>query len=52
MKLALAQLDIEAAALERNVERALDAVSVAADAGADCVALPELFDVGYFAFDA
>ena len=52
MKLALAQLDIEAAALERHVERALDAVSVAADAGADCVALPELFDVGYFAFDA
>lgn len=52
MKLALAQLDIEAAAVERNVERALEAIETAATAGADCVALPELFDVGYFAFDA
>ncbi len=52
MKLALAQLDIEAAAVERNVERALDAIETAATRGADCVALPELFDVGYFAFDS
>lgn len=52
MKLALAQLEIEGAALERNIERALDAIETAAAAGADCVALPELFDVGYFAFEA
>lgn len=52
MKLALAQIEIEGAAVERNLGRALDAIETAADEGAECVALPELFDVGYFAFEA
>ncbi|WP_135805549.1 carbon-nitrogen family hydrolase [Halorussus marinus] len=52
MRLALAQLDIESGAVERNRRRALDAVGAAADRGADLVALPEIFNVGYFAFDA
>ncbi|QFU84215.1 carbon-nitrogen family hydrolase [Natronorubrum aibiense] len=51
-RLALAQLHIEATDVEDNVERALEAVSRAADRGADLVALPELFNVGYFAFDS
>ncbi|MFC6718431.1 carbon-nitrogen family hydrolase [Natrialbaceae archaeon GCM10025810] len=49
--IALAQLEIDAGAVEGNVERALRAVDEAADRGADLVALPELFNVGYFAFD-
>ncbi|MFQ3317964.1 MAG: putative amidohydrolase [Natronomonas sp.] len=52
MRLALAQLEIEAADVEGNLGRAVDAVATAAEAGADCVALPEIFDVGYFAFDS
>ncbi len=52
MRLALAQLDVESGAVERNRRRALDAVGAAADRGADLVALPEIFNVGYFAFDA
>lgn len=52
MRLALAQLEIEATAVDANVGRAVDAIERAADNGADCVALPEIFDVGYFAFDA
>jgi predicted amidohydrolase len=52
MKLALAQIGIEPAAPEENVDRAIDAIESAAADGADCVALPEIFDVGYFAFDA
>jgi predicted amidohydrolase len=51
MNLALAQVAVEPAAVETNVERALDRVAEAADLGADLVALPEVFDVGYFAFD-
>ncbi|USZ68237.1 carbon-nitrogen family hydrolase [Halorussus salilacus] len=51
MRLALAQLEIEAGAIEGNRERALDAIAAAADRGADLVALPEIFNVGYFAFD-
>ncbi|QCW04078.1 carbon-nitrogen family hydrolase [Natrinema pallidum] len=51
LTLALAQLHIEAGEVEANVDRALEAVSRAADRGADLVALPELFTVGYFAFD-
>jgi len=50
--LALAQLSIEASAYDDNVERALSAIETAASRGADLVALPELFTVGYFAFDS
>lgn len=52
MRLACIQLDVEAGAVEDNVARALDRVREAAAAGADLVVLPELFDVGYFAFDS
>jgi predicted amidohydrolase len=52
MRLAGVQLAVEGGAVEENVERALDRVRAAADEGADLVVLPELFDVGYFAFDA
>lgn len=52
MRLALAQISIEGSALERNVDRAIEAIETAADRGADCVALPEIFDVGYFAFES
>jgi len=51
MKLALAQIDVEAGRVEANVERALSRIAAAAADGADLVALPEIFDVGYFAFD-
>jgi predicted amidohydrolase len=51
VRLALAQLEIEAAAVERNRSRAIEAIEAAAADGADLVALPELFNVGYFAFD-
>ncbi|WP_255169907.1 carbon-nitrogen family hydrolase [Natrononativus amylolyticus] len=49
--LALAQLRVEPGDVEGNLERALEAISRAADAGADLLALPELFTVGYFEFD-
>ena len=52
MRLALAQLEIESGAVAATRDRALDAVAAAADRGADLVALPEIFNVGYFAFDA
>jgi predicted amidohydrolase len=52
VKLALAQLAIEPADLRGNVERAVDAIERAADRGADLVVLPEIFTVGYFAFDS
>jgi predicted amidohydrolase len=51
MKLALAQLDVESGAVGANVDRAVAAIETAAADGADLVALPELFTVGYFAFD-
>ncbi|MFB6309447.1 MAG: carbon-nitrogen family hydrolase [Haloarculaceae archaeon] len=51
MRLALAQLRIDGGSVAGNVDRALDAVSRAADRGVDLVVLPEIFDVGYFAFD-
>ena len=51
MKIALAQIGIEAGKVERNVERALDAIKTAAADDADLVVLPEIFTVGYFAFD-
>ncbi|MFB6132620.1 MAG: carbon-nitrogen family hydrolase [Halanaeroarchaeum sp.] len=52
MKIGLAQLDVTAAAPAENRERALDAIDRAAERGADLVALPELWNVGFFAFDA
>ncbi|MFC7166178.1 carbon-nitrogen family hydrolase [Halospeciosus flavus] len=52
LTLALAQLEIEAAAVDANVERAVDALAEAAENGADLVVLPEIFNVGYFAFDS
>ncbi|MFC4360011.1 carbon-nitrogen family hydrolase [Halobium salinum] len=52
MKLALAQLDQEAGDVQGNVDRAAAAVADAASRGADLVALPELFTVGYFAFES
>ncbi|MFB6123745.1 MAG: carbon-nitrogen family hydrolase [Haloferacaceae archaeon] len=52
MKLALAQLDQTAGDVDGNLARAETAVADAADRGADLVVLPELFTVGYFAFDS
>jgi predicted amidohydrolase len=47
-----AQIAVEAADVPDNVDRAVAAVERAARAGADLVVLPEVFTVGYFAFDA
>ncbi len=52
MKLALAQLEITPKSPEKNRENAVEAIHSAAAAGADLVALPEIFTVGYFSFDA
>jgi len=52
MRLALAQFEIDAAAVDHNRRRAVEAVERAADAGCDLVVLPELFTIGYFAFEA
>ena len=52
LTLALAQLQIEGGATKRNRTRALDAIAEAADRDADLVVLPEIFNVGYFAFDS
>lgn len=52
MKLALAQIEIEPGALAANRRRATSAVESAAGRGADLLVLPELFTVGYFAFDS
>ena len=52
MRLALAQLDVEPAAVTANVDRALAAIDRAASQGADLVVLPEMFTVGYFAFES
>ncbi|MDR5671759.1 carbon-nitrogen family hydrolase [Halalkaliarchaeum sp. AArc-GB] len=52
VSLALCQLEIEPDEVARNLERALQRIEEAAANGADVVALPELFDAGYFAFDA
>lgn len=52
MRLALCQLHITGGAIENNVERALDAIAEAAGRDAEFVCLPEIFNVGYFAFEA
>ncbi|QSW98767.1 nitrilase-related carbon-nitrogen hydrolase [Haloterrigena alkaliphila] len=52
LRVALAQIEVESGEVDANVERALEAVSRAAARGAALVALPELFNVGYFAFDS
>lgn len=52
MRVALAQLEVEGAAVDANVERGVAAVREAAANGADLVCLPELFNVGFFAFDS
>jgi predicted amidohydrolase len=52
VKLALAQFDIEGGKPATNRARARELVSEAADRGCDLVALPEIFTVGYFAFDS
>lgn len=52
MRLALAQIEIESGARESNTHRALGAIETAAARGAELVCLPEVFTVGYFAFDA
>lgn len=52
MKLALVQLEIEGGDLDGNLDRALAGIETAADRGADLVALPELWNVGFFAFES
>ncbi|MEZ3143227.1 nitrilase-related carbon-nitrogen hydrolase [Halobaculum sp. MBLA0143] len=52
LRLAVAQLSPEPAAVSRNLAAAREAVAAAADRDADLLLLPELWDAGYFAFDA
>ncbi|WP_276257293.1 carbon-nitrogen family hydrolase [Haloglomus litoreum] len=47
-----AQIEVRAADLDGNVERAVAAIERAAENGSDLVVLPEMFTVGYFAFDS
>ena len=51
MRIALAQISVAPGEVTDNVDRAVAAVERAAASGADLVALPEMFSVGYFAFD-
>jgi predicted amidohydrolase len=48
---ALAQIRVEPGEVEDNVARAVAAIERAGDRGVDVVVLPELFSVGYFAFE-
>jgi len=50
--IALAQHRVEAGRTEANVDRAVAAIEHAAANGADLVCLPEMFNVGYFAFES
>jgi predicted amidohydrolase len=52
MKLGLAQIQIEAGERAANEARAVTAIRTLANDGADLVVLPELWNVGYFDFDA
>ena len=52
VSVALAQHRVEAGRVGGNVDRAVAAIERAAENGADLVCLPEMFNVGYFAFDA
>jgi predicted amidohydrolase len=52
MKLALAQFEIEGGRPSANRQRAREQIHEAADRGCDLVVLPEIFNVGYFAFDS
>ena len=52
MQLTLVQLEQRAGDVDGNRARAADAIERAAARGADLVALPELWTVGYFAFDS
>jgi predicted amidohydrolase len=47
-----AQVEIRATDVDGNVDRAVAAIERAAAGGSDLVVLPEIFTVGYFAFDA
>jgi predicted amidohydrolase len=50
--LACCQVDQRPGDVAGNVDRAVARVEAAAAAGADLVALPELFSIGYFAFES
>jgi predicted amidohydrolase len=50
MRIATAQFEADAS-VETNVETALNRIADAASEGADLVVLPEIWNVGYFAFD-
>lgn len=52
MKLALAQLHITGDDVPGNISRAEDAIEESATRGADLVCLPEVFNIGYFAFES
>jgi predicted amidohydrolase len=52
MQLTLVQLEQHAGDVGGNRDRAAAAVERAVERGADLVALPELWNVGYFAFDS
>ncbi|WP_152041436.1 nitrilase-related carbon-nitrogen hydrolase [Salinigranum salinum] len=52
MQLTLAQLEQKTGDVEGNRGRAAAAVERAADRGADLIALPELWNVGYFSFES
>ncbi|MDZ7747143.1 MAG: carbon-nitrogen family hydrolase [Halobacteriales archaeon] len=52
MRITCAQIRVENADVPGNTERAVDAIERAATEGSDLVVLPEIFNVGYFAFDS